>query len=95
MPHGPEDDARDQIDSMLRQAGWASQHRDDYDPGAAHGIAIREYPFETRPADYLLVVDREAVGVIEAKSEGTPLGGVAEQSEGYATSDPKPRAAAG
>jgi type I restriction enzyme R subunit len=90
MPHGPEDDARDQIDEMLRAAGWAVQHRDSYDPGVPEaGIAIREYPFETGPADYLLVVDREAVGVIEAKPEGTPLGGVAEQSEQYATSDPK------
>ncbi|WP_263834419.1 type I restriction-modification enzyme R subunit C-terminal domain-containing protein [Salinibacter sp.] len=90
MPHGPEDDARDNIDDMLQAAGWAVQHRDSYDPGVPErGIAVREYPFETGPADYLLVVDREAVGVIEAKPEGVALGGVAEQSEDYATSDPK------
>jgi type I restriction enzyme R subunit len=90
MPHGPEDDARDKIDEMLRQAGWAVQDPDAYDPGVPEqGIALREYPFDSGPADYLLVIDREAVGVIEAKPEGTTLGGVAEQSQKYATSDPK------
>ena len=90
MPYGPEDKARDTIDEMLRAAGWAVQDPGAYDPGVSErGIAIREYPFDSGPADYLLVVDREAVGVIEAKAEGTPLGGVAEQSEKYATGDPK------
>ena len=90
MPYGPEDDARDQIDDMLRAAGWAVQDPDAYDPGVAEkGIALREYPFDSGAADYLLVVDRRAVGVVEAKAEGTTLGGVAEQSQKYATSDPK------
>jgi type I restriction enzyme R subunit len=90
MPRGPEDDARDRIDEMLREAGWAVQDSDAYDPGVSErGIALREYPFDSGAADYLLVVDREAVGVIEAKAEGTTLGGVAEQSQKYATSDPK------
>ena len=90
MPRGPEDDARTQIDGMLRQAGWAVQDADAYDPSAPEkGIAVREYPFDSGQADYLLVVDREAVGVIEAKREGTTLGGVSEQSQKYATSDPK------
>lgn len=89
MPHGPEDDARDRIDEMLREAGWAVQDPDACDPGVAEeGIALREYPFESGTSDYLLVVDREAVGVIEAKPEGPTLGGVAEQSQKYATSAP-------
>src|SRR5690242_17282470 len=36
------------------------------------------------PADYLLYVDRRAVGVIEAKPEGMPLSGVEWQSAMYA-----------
>jgi type I restriction enzyme R subunit len=34
-------------------------------------------------ADYMLFVDRQAVGVVEAKKEGTPLSGVAAQSKKY------------
>ncbi|MFP4027128.1 MAG: type I restriction-modification enzyme R subunit C-terminal domain-containing protein [Candidatus Brocadiia bacterium] len=87
---GPEDQARDHIDRMLKEAGWAVQDHERYDPGVPErGIAVREFPFEDGFADYLLVVDRQAVGIIEAKSEGTTLTGVAEQSERYATSEPK------
>ena len=38
--------------------------------------------------DYALFVDRKAIGVIEAKSVGTTLSGVAEQSEKYARNFP-------
>ena len=41
---------------------------------------------DTGPADYMLFIDGKACGVIEAKREGTDLGGVAEQSGRYATS---------
>lgn len=34
------------------------------------GVAVREYPLTWGSADYLLFVDRQAVGVIEAKKEG-------------------------
>ena len=37
--------------------------------GAQQGIAVREYPTDTGPADYVLFVDRLAVGVIEAKRD--------------------------
>jgi type I restriction enzyme R subunit len=90
MSSAPETHARERIDAMLRAAGWAVQDRDRYDPGAAQGIALREYAFEGGgAADYLLVVDRKAVGVVEAKPEGTPLGGVAEQSQAYVTRTPQ------
>jgi type I restriction enzyme R subunit len=36
-------------------------------------------------ADYLLYVDQKAVGVIEAKPEGTPLSGVEWQSRSTPT----------
>ncbi|QUD86234.1 type I restriction endonuclease subunit R [Phenylobacterium montanum] len=51
--------------------------------GAGLGVAVREYPLSTGPCDYLLIVDRKACGVIEAKPEGTTLSGVAEQAKGY------------
>jgi type I restriction enzyme, R subunit len=49
----------------------------------SRGVAIREFPLKTGFADYMLFVDRQAVGVVEAKKEGTPLSGVAAQSKKY------------
>lgn len=40
-------------------------------------------------ADYLLFVDRKAVGIIEAKPEGHTLGGVDVQSEKYLSGIPE------
>lgn len=40
-------------------------------------------------ADYVLFLDRQAVGVIEAKPKGTTLSGVEEQSRRYAESFPE------
>ncbi|MDR3577204.1 MAG: type I restriction-modification enzyme R subunit C-terminal domain-containing protein [Anaerolineaceae bacterium] len=51
---------------------------------AGRGVAVREFPLETGYADYLLFVDRRAVGIVEAKAEGIPLAGVAEQAARYA-----------
>jgi type I restriction enzyme, R subunit len=34
-------------------------------------------------ADYMLFVERHAIGVVEAKPEGTTLSGVSEQTEKY------------
>jgi len=47
------------------------------------GVAVRYFPLKTGEADYLLFVDRKAAGALEAKAEGTTLGGVAEQSDKY------------
>lgn len=49
---------------------------------------MREYPLETGYADYLLFVDQQAAGIIEAKAEGVPLAGVAEQAASYAAGLP-------
>ena len=61
----------------------------DYNPNAGLGVAVREYPTSTGPADYVLFIDREAVGIIEAKAEdyGQKITTVEEQSARYATSD--------
>lgn len=61
----PEQQARDRIDAQLRAAGWAVQKKIDFSAGA--GQAVREWHTDAGPADYVLFVDRKAVGVIEAK----------------------------
>lgn len=79
----PEERSRQTIDQLLQAAGWSVQNFDDLNLGAALGVAVREYPLKTGFADYLLFVDRKAAGLIEAKPEGFPLSGVAEQSTKY------------
>ncbi len=85
----PEEKARQRIDQLLAEAGWAVQDVQELNLGAALGVAIREFPLESGYADYLLFVEREAVGVVEAKSEGTTLSGAADQSGKYVASLPK------
>jgi type I restriction enzyme, R subunit len=68
---------------MLQAAGWQLQDRGDLDLGAALGVVVREFPLKTGEADYMLFVDRKAIGAVEAKPEGVPLSGIAHQSEKY------------
>ncbi len=84
----PEQLARQQIDAQLVACGWVVQDFKAVDFSVARGVALREVPLKTGPCDYLLLVDREALGVIEAKKEGARLSGVADQSGRYATSLP-------
>ena len=57
-------------------------------PSESLGVAVREFPMSAGPTDYLLFINRRAVGVIEAKPEGTTLSGVSEQTEKYLTGIP-------
>jgi type I restriction enzyme R subunit len=75
--------ARQQIDRLLQQAGWTVQDRADLNLGASQGVAIREFVTAAGPADYVLFVDRQAVGVVEAKKVGETLTGVEAQSAKY------------
>ena len=84
----PEEKARQQIDKMLDAAGWQVQDLRALNLGAALGVAVREFPLRSGEADYLLFVDRKAVGVVEAKPEGMTLSGVHDQSEKYVTAVP-------
>jgi type I restriction enzyme R subunit len=84
----PEEKARGQIDAQLAASGWVVQDYKTLDFTASRGIAVREVPLTTGPCDYLLLVDRKAVGVIEAKKAGTTLSTVADQSGRYANSLP-------
>ena len=83
----PEQKARDNIDALLKQAGWVVQSAKKIDLNAGLGQAVREYPTDTGPADYVLFVGNIAVGVIEAKreEEGQRLTAHEGQTEGYAT----------
>ncbi len=79
----PEERARRNIDRMLQDAGWSVQDRDGFDLTASKGVAIREFALKAGFADYMLFVDGEALGVVEAKKEGTTLSGVDTQSQKY------------
>jgi type I restriction enzyme, R subunit len=82
----PEQQARDQIDAQLQQAGWVVQDNSAINLHAGLGQAVREYQTDAGPADYLLFVNGQAVGVIEAKreEEGYKITAVEEQTGGYA-----------
>ncbi|MCB0042078.1 MAG: DEAD/DEAH box helicase family protein, partial [Caldilinea sp.] len=80
----PEERARQNIDRLLADAGWLVQSRDALNLGAGPGVAVREFPLSTGFADYLLFVDRKAIGAVEAKAEGATLSGVETQSAKYA-----------
>ncbi|WP_295584961.1 type I restriction-modification enzyme R subunit C-terminal domain-containing protein [uncultured Lamprocystis sp.] len=82
----PEAKARQRIEQRLIDAGWVIQDFKDIDLGAARGVAVREYPTDTGPADYVLFIDREPVGIIEAKRDqaGEHLTAVEEQTLRYA-----------
>ena len=81
----PEDKARENIDRLLTQAGWAVRDQSEANILAYRGVAIRNFTLKPGHgfADYLLYVDGRAAGVIEAKKEGVTLTGVETQSERY------------
>ena len=69
----PEQRARTKIDERLEAAGWHIQDHAGLNLAAARGVAVREFPLRTGFTDYLLFVDRKAIGAGEAKPAGTPL----------------------
>ena len=69
----PEKRARQQIDAQLVAAGSVVQDYRAVDFSAARGLALREVPLKAGPCDYLLLVDRTPVGVVEAKKAGAKL----------------------
>jgi hypothetical protein len=81
----PEAEARRNIDRQLEAAGWVVQDVGELNLGAGRGVAVREFPL-TRGhgfADYLLYVEGQAIGVVEAKAEGATLTGVEIQTTKY------------
>ena len=90
MPLTPEQQARQKIDTALADAGWTVQDRGEMNLAAGLGVAVRE--FRMAPghgfADYMLFVDGQAVGVLEAKPVGYTLSSVELQADKYATGLP-------
>ncbi len=87
----PEQKARDTINHMLGQAGWKVQSKKKIDFSAGSGIAVREYQTDVGPADYVLFIGKNPVGVVEAKPEdwGQKITTVEEQSAAYAAANLK------
>ena len=84
----PEQAARREIDSQLAACGWLVQDHKSAAVAAARGVAVREVPVGAGRADYVLFVDCQAVGVVEAKPPGMTLTGVESQTLGYRQSYP-------
>lgn len=86
MNQNPEQLARDRIDDQLAQCGWVVQNSNQINLAAGVGVAVREYPTDVGPADYVLFVNKKPVGIIEAKreEEGVRLTTVEDQSTEYA-----------
>lgn len=82
----PETKARITIDENLKLAGYVVQDLKDMNLSISRGVAVREYPTDIGPVDYVLFVDGNAVGVVEAKRTemGQDMTSVETQSGGYA-----------
>ena len=77
-------ESRREIDRLLEAAGWKIQDFGDHDRSAGLGVAVREFPIRSGRADYVLYVDKQIVGVLEAKKEGASLSAAVEQNDRYA-----------
>src|SRR6266568_920931 len=83
--NAPEARAREKIDILLEQAGWLVQYRDEMNLTAGDAIAVREFTLEKGHGfvDYLLFLDGNAIGVVEAKPAGYSLTSVEFQAKKY------------
>ena len=77
--------ARKEIDKQLSATGWLIQSQDALKLDAGPGVAVREFALEKGHGrvDYLLFLNGQPAGVIEAKPEGTTLVEVERQSSKY------------
>jgi len=64
MNQNPEQLARDAIDKMLVASGWIVQSKNNFNLTAGSGVAVREYSTSVGPADYILFVNKQPVGLI-------------------------------
>ena len=89
---GPEAKTRHEIiNPMLKAAGWTVQHFRIANVYGNKGVAVEYFPMGAGvgEADYVLFVNGEACGIIEAKQEGETLTGKEPQSNRYASGFPK------
>jgi type I site-specific restriction endonuclease len=83
--NAPEAKAREKIDALLAQVGWLVQDREEMNLTASDGTAVREFKLEKGHGyvDYLLFVDGNALGVVEAKPAGYSFTSVEFQAKKY------------
>ncbi len=83
MP-GPERQARDKIDQWLKDAGWRVVPHERWRSGDRTAAdAIEEYPTDSGPGDYLLMLDGKPVADVEAKKHEVNPENVVEQAKRY------------
>lgn len=58
---------REIIDNELKEVGYIIQDMDELNLDAGIGVLVREYPTSTGPVDYMIFINGEPCGVIEAK----------------------------
>ncbi len=87
MNQTPEELARDNIDKQLIACGWLIQSIKQVNLHAGCGVVVKEYLTDVGPADYVLFVDGNPCGIIEAKreEEGHRLTVHEGQAEDYAS----------
>ncbi len=85
----PEEKARLIIDEKLEAAGYVVQDVKEFNPHANIGVVVREWQTDSGPCDYLIFIDGQPCGLIEAKAhdKGEQLTSVAEQTKRYAESE--------
>lgn len=91
----PEERAREKIDQWFKNSGWKVINRNEHET-TMHAVAIREDLLNHNlEADYLLVLDNKAVGVLEAKSVNVDISSdkVTEQVTKYANNFPEDKSA--
>ncbi len=76
------------IDEQLRAAGWevdtkTLRYSEGVRPQKHRNLAIAEWPTNSGPADYVLFVGLEALGVVEAKKIRVDVSAALEQSKRY------------
>lgn len=79
---------RELIDAQLQSAGWEAdtthlRYSQGARPRKGANLAIAEWPTASGPADYVLFVGLEAVGVVEAKKKSRDVGSALVQAKRY------------
>ncbi|MBU0466867.1 MAG: DEAD/DEAH box helicase family protein [Nanoarchaeota archaeon] len=86
----PELEARHkEINPLLDKAGWTIQNYKVANPHSSKGVAVEFFQIGREQADYVLFVNGQAVGIIEAKKPGESLTGKEFQTSKYARGFPE------
>jgi type I restriction enzyme R subunit len=83
-----EADTRRIVDAQLRASGWEADSdrltfKNGVRPHKGKNLAIAEWPTSSGPADYVLFVGLQAVGVVEAKRKRKDVSAAVDQAKRY------------